>query len=390
MKRFIALLLCLTAVSATAVAQPAAPALPAAPVAGPLGIPQQSVTVSNKCCSIWDFLGVAQFGNFVNNQICKTQLFTGMNTLLGPLGRALGLGPSLLSDKFAKGGGAMALANQLKKEEKKVPLKVRAIKYLGTLDCQCYPEIVDALLASLDDCSEKVRYAALEALHHKCGDKGCCLHLHKHKEQANCGSCGTCDTCTNGNCPPCDCAGCACQKKVIERLNQLLLARDEFGCLKEKSQRVRSLATLMIEECLVRHQPHPGVMAPEPAAKPDAVPDAVPDAPAPAAPAATAPAAQNERMNIRRMLPRFFGGAEEEQPVITEPAGHSEPIGNDSTMATPTVQKHYVGYRSAESDVRSIPTAQVVEGERVMIAAPSTDLGSRPRRRHLMGEVFGY
>jgi hypothetical protein len=95
-------------------------------------------------------------------------------------------------------------------------------------------------------------------------------------------------------------------------------------------------------------------------------------------------------MNIRRMLPRFFGGAEEEQPVITEPAGHSEPIGNDSTMATPTVQKHYVGYRSAESDVRSIPTAQVVEGERVMIAAPSTDLGSRPRRRHLMGEVFGY
>src|SRR5262249_35493485 len=148
-----------------------------------------------------------------------------------PVARALGLGPSLLSDKFAKEGGAMGLANQLKKEEKKVPLKIQAIKYLGTLDCQCYPEIVDALLGSLDDCSEKVRYEALLALHHKCGEKKChkCSHGHGHGHGGVNAACvSTCDICTNGNSPSCGCGGCACQKKVIDRLNQLLLARDEF------------------------------------------------------------------------------------------------------------------------------------------------------------------
>ena len=65
---------------------------------------------------------------------------------------------------------AMGLANQLKKEEKKTPLKIQAIKYLATLDCQCYPEIVDGYWL-LDDCVEKVPYEALLALHHKCRRK---------------------------------------------------------------------------------------------------------------------------------------------------------------------------------------------------------------------------
>lgn len=223
----------------------------------------ESVQISNKCCSIWDFLGVKQAGSFVSNYFCKSNLGQAVSGFFGPFAKAFGLGPSVLSPKFAKEGGVMGLANKLKEEEAKAPLKVQAIEYLATLDCNCYPEIVDALLASLDDCSEMVRFAALKALRKRCcGASGC----------------RECDKCVG------DCQGCQCQKKVIDRLNDLLLDRDESGCLKEKSPRIRCLATTMIEECLARRQPPPYLVeddAPVPPkkAQPDATPKAVPDAP---------------------------------------------------------------------------------------------------------------
>lgn len=235
-----------------------------------------NVTVSNKCCSIWDFLGVNQVGKFLNNNLFQTRLGQAVATALGPVGRALGLGPALTNDVFAKEGGAMGLANKLKKEEKKVPLKVQAIRYLGTLDCNCYPEVVDALLASLDDCSEVVRYEALVALHSRCQSNARCKtrkyckidngHFSHLKGLAHHKSCegGVClkDGCDGTECTSCECHGCQCQKKVMDKLNELLLERDENGCLKEKCEKIRALATQMIEECLSLRQPPPGVDAP--------------------------------------------------------------------------------------------------------------------------------
>lgn len=381
MKKYLLTMACLAAVSSTAAAQ-----IPAIPGGVPGVAPTQSVTVANKCCSIWDFLGVGQIGNFVNNQIFKTRLFQAANSVVAPVARALGLGPSLLSDKFAKEGGAMGLANQLKKEEKKVPLKIQAIKYLGTLDCQCYPEIVDALLGSLDDCSEKVRYEALEALHHKCGEKKC----HKCKHGGVDAACvSTCDICTNGNGPSCGCGGCACQKKVIDRLNQLLLARDEFGCLKEKSARIRSLATQMIEECLILHQPHPGLLEPAAATpeevKPDPEPAIKPD---PAKPInrierQAIPQGDN-RFDIRNALPKWFGGAQEE--AAPAPRQVPQSMNLDSTSSE-TIEHHTVAYRAISPS--TVATAPTPGGESVVISAPkNTWNGSQ--KRHLIGEIFGY
>ena len=385
MKKLLFTMACLAAVSTTAAAQ-----VPAIPGGIPGAAPTQSVTVANKCCSIWDFLGVAQAGSFLNNQIFKTRLFQGVNSALSPVARALGLGPALVSDKFGKEGGAMGLANQLKKEEKKVPLKIQAIKYLGTLDCQCYPEIVDALLGSLDDCSEKVRYEALQALHHKCGEKKC--HGHKHGgTDVACVS--TCDTCTNGNGPSCGCGGCACQKKVIDRLNQLLLARDEFGCLKEKSGRIRSLATQMIEECLILHQPHPGLLSPAAAApteevKPDPEPAITPD---PAKPISRierqSTGSGDNRLDIRNALPKWFGGNQEQPAVAPAPREVPQASELDST-STETIQHHTVAYRAiGQSTV--VATAPTPNGDTVVISSPKNTWNGT-QKRHLVGELFGY
>lgn len=246
---------------------PSAPGAPGTTAQQAAAGPSQTVNVANKCCSIWDCLGVAQAGKFIRERICATQFFTAFNAFLGPLGKVLGIGPSLANPAFANEGGAMGLASKLKAEEAKAKLKVQAIKYLGTLDCNCYPEIVDVLLASLDDCAEIVRYAALQALHKKCADVDAC-----GKHRFTFGPTGEECAC---------CRGCQCQKKVVERLNDLLLERDPNGCLKEKSERIRCLATQMIEECLSRHQ-LPPQSAPEQAPRPDIVPVPVPDrAPAP-------------------------------------------------------------------------------------------------------------
>lgn len=409
MKRIMIALALVGGPATATLAQPGLDA-PGIPPVGALA-PGNNVTVSNKCCSIWDFLGVQQFGSFVNNQICKTQLFTGMNTLLGPLGRALGLGPSLLSDKFAKEGGVMGLANKLKKEEKKVPLKVRAIRYLATLDCHCYPDIVTQLLLSLDDCSEKVRYEALKALHNKCGGGKCCGSKHMAKKPlGGCKDCGVCDTCTDGDCPPCDCPGCQCQKEVLARLNKLLLDRDEFGCLKEKSQRVRDLATQMIEECLVAHQPHP---AEAPVQEEQEVPPTQPPPPlrdpgAPTSQLLPAPSKSVPTIGAQRSLPKYFGGEGNvieskviDSKIIDTKVIEGKPSAKKSSMKSPSTGKHVVGYRGSKSNVQ-----EVMESEPIVIeATPEMMIESTPvegkvakpqktwskgQRRHLVGELFGY
>ncbi|QDU62035.1 hypothetical protein Pan216_29010 [Planctomycetes bacterium Pan216] len=299
-----------------------------------------TVNVSKKCCSIFDFLGIGQAFDFINENIFKSALGQAANRVLGPVGRALGLGPSLLSDKFANEPGAMGLAHKLKKEELKAPLKVKAIEYLGTLDCNCYPEVVDALLASLDDCTEVVRFAALKALRKQCGKKHF-SHLHGHKQSCECES----------ECR-CDCRGCQCQRKVIERLNDLLLERDETGCLKEKSHRVRELATIMIEECLSKRQPPPGMCMDEPAEEvkpapekkptPDPVPKAKPDVAPKAVPDTTT---TNSPSSLGSWLRSWSRASKSDEPAeqVTETVSHE--VVQETPAPTATAVTHTAGYR---------------------------------------------
>jgi hypothetical protein len=55
---------------------------------------------------------------------------------------------------------ALKAAAKVKSEEDLAPQKIKAIKYLATIGCGCYPGVREALLAALDDCTESVRYEA--------------------------------------------------------------------------------------------------------------------------------------------------------------------------------------------------------------------------------------
>lgn len=350
MKRYMFAAAFLLATASWTIAQ--VPAVPGGLPAAPGGLPAaeaaaagNQVTVTNKCCSIWDFLGVQQVGKLVGGAF-RTRLGQAISNFLSPLGRVLGLGPSLLSDKFAQEGGAMGLANQLKKEEKKVPLKVQAIRYLATLDCHCYPEIVDALLASLDDCAEVVRYEALKALRKQCEGP-------KHCKDGSCGvgDVGCVDVCTS----------CQCQKKVVDRLNELLLARDESGCLKEGSERIRALATQMIEECLSCRQPPP-LDSQAPAIPPaDPVPTPIAD---------PVPTTKSERSYI----PTWFKWKEPQIQSMTSAPVRTKPVDGDAfelaprKEAAPTVSKPvgHTAYYRAEAPVR-------MEAPKTVAAKPVAD-----------------
>lgn len=353
-------------------------AAPGAPGAANAGAPGNNVTVSNKCCSIWDFLGVAQVGKLVGGAF-KTRLGQTIANFLSPLGRVLGLGPSLLSDKFANEGGAMGLANQLKKEEAKIPLKVQAIRYLGTLDCICYPEVVDALLASLDDCAEVVRYEALKALHKQCQGP-------KHCNKEGCSADGSC---------PDVCMSCQCQKKVVDRLNTLLLERDSTGCLKEKSERVRELATQMIEECLSCRQPPPAESAAPP--RTDPVPELKSD-PVPTAKSSSKSSfiptwfkwSDPEPKHLEAVPVREVKSVEE---TTTSESDFASPY--PANLAKPSSKQHTSWYRAEPAvENTTVPAAkpvhQVAKPKVVYSTPKSKTSSSSSARRHLVGEIFGY
>ena len=65
----------------------------------------------------------------------------------------------------ASSNPAEAAAAGAKADEDAAPQKIKAIRYLATLGCAgCYPGIEDALLESLDDCTEEVRWEAAKAI----------------------------------------------------------------------------------------------------------------------------------------------------------------------------------------------------------------------------------
>jgi len=137
----------------------------------------------------------------------------------------------------AASADATNIANTIapKVDPANVLVKVKAIRFLARQDCSCYPEVVDALLGSLADCSEVVRYEALRALRAGCTHGGTCATCGGHQVPGDPGA--------NGY-------ACQCQVKVIKRLSDLLLERNVRGHLKERSERVRRLAGQMIVECV--------------------------------------------------------------------------------------------------------------------------------------------
>jgi hypothetical protein len=117
---------------------------------------------------------------------------------------------------------AVQAAADIKSQEDQAAQKIKAIRYLATIGCGgCYPDVEDALIAAMDDCTEAVRYEAVKAVRQTAGGG---------------------DGCT------CCAYGACCSEKMQNKLKEL--AYDKQGCCTgEPSARVRRQARLALATC---------------------------------------------------------------------------------------------------------------------------------------------
>lgn len=199
---------------------------------------------------------------------------------------------------------AIKKAAEIKAEEDLAKQKIKAIKYLAEIGCGgCYPGVAEALAASLDDCTEAVRYEAVKAIlsTSACGQDDCtkkCVRAAKSCNEAahdavlaamkkNCArlhmlcgkpgpdgatlksklgigrQCGPNNQCQPQQCGRCGCGnGSCCTSEILNKLSTMAHERDDRGCWKEPSARVRALAAQALRAC--RHNVRPYTEAPVP------------------------------------------------------------------------------------------------------------------------------
>ena len=116
---------------------------------------------------------------------------------------------------------AVKAAAAAKADEDQAPQKIKALNYLASLGCGgCYPDVEQALLDALDDCTEKVRYAAVTGLREAAGNP--------------------CVACRSKSC---------CSPKVLKKLNEVANEQNNDSCFIEPSERVRRMARLAMRAC---------------------------------------------------------------------------------------------------------------------------------------------
>jgi hypothetical protein len=180
-----------------------------------LGIPQCCAAI-NTCCS----RTLAQIG------FC----FPGLGSFLEPTPPLLPIAdPANLAEDAPP---AVQKAAEIKAQEDQAAQKISALRYLATIGCGgCYPSVEDAFIASLEDCTEEVRYEAIKAIR---------------------------DT-TTKYCQYCNQAAC-CSEKIQKKLREMAYETDDNGCPVEPSDRVRRQARMALAQC--------GPPAPEPVEEP--------------------------------------------------------------------------------------------------------------------------
>lgn len=131
---------------------------------------------------------------------------------------------------------AIKAAAEAKRDEDLAKQKIKAIKYLAKLGCGCYDKRYKvgpkkALMAALDDCTEKVRYEAAKAIRNAAEDR--------------CELCG---------------GTCCCDEEMLDKLFDVAYGRSEDGCCwKEPSERVREMAKEALMACCAAHPDRGGV-----------------------------------------------------------------------------------------------------------------------------------
>ena len=108
--------------------------------------------------TLWNFLGIPQGLNKIRDAASNRRgNFPGAERK--PPLKALA-DPSNLESPVS----AIKKAAEIKSEEDMAPQKIKAVKYLATVGCGCYGGVKEALMESLEDCTEEVRYRTVLAI----------------------------------------------------------------------------------------------------------------------------------------------------------------------------------------------------------------------------------
>lgn len=119
---------------------------------------------------------------------------------------------------------AIQSAAKIKQDEDQAQQKIKAINYLATIGCGgCYPDVEDAFLAALDDCTESVRFAAVSGLKEAAGNP--------------------CSYCSHKSC---------CSPKIRKKLAEMTQQGDCLDCAGEPSERVRRVARSALFNCGIK------------------------------------------------------------------------------------------------------------------------------------------
>ena len=193
-------------------------------------------TYAEQPATLWSFLGIPQGANKIRDSLFNRRGNHPRLERKPPLKAIADPGFLVPEAGFPE---VVQVAAEIKTAEDLAPQKIKAVKYLAKIGCGCYNDgnkITDALLAALEDCTEKVRVAAVEAI----GEAASCAH---------------CLECQQGNC---------CSGAITQKLMDMASKQDENGCWLEPSERVRNAAAVALQYCT-------------PVVDPDLVPD--PDKP---------------------------------------------------------------------------------------------------------------
>ncbi len=209
--------------------------------------------------TLWNFLGIPQGFNKIRDATSnKFGKHPGLERK--PPLKALADPSNLMSPN-----PAIKAAADIKTQEDMAPQKIKAIKYLATIGCGCYPGVKDALMAALEDCTEEVRYQAALAIEDA-------ANLH-------------CATCSKN---------CCCDQAMRDKLSKIAYERDDKCCWFEASERVREAAKAALCACMPEQGPAPTQAQPEP----DNVPEGAPTPPVPEG----EPSARHHRRNMPTVI----------------------------------------------------------------------------------------
>ena len=169
--------------------------------------------------TLWNFLGIPQGAQKLKDATSNRRGNRPQSERVPPPKRIAD--PANLESK----NPAIKTAAQIKAVEDLKAQKIKAVKYVATVGCGCYPGVNDALLAALDDCTEEVRYEAAVALCQVAGNPN--------------NVCGK---------------GC-CNAAIMNKLHEMAYGQDEQCCNKEASPRVRAAAANALDACRRKHPP---------------------------------------------------------------------------------------------------------------------------------------